>query len=72
MVNISLKIDHEKLLLVVNDNGEGFIEGTKNKKPLGILGMRERTSIMEGEYNIISTPGKGTQVEVMIPVDNEV
>lgn len=72
-VNVSLKIDNDKLLMAIKDNGTGFIvAGTENKKTLGILGMRERAFIMEGEYKITSTPGKGTQVKVIVPVVNVV
>lgn len=30
--------------------------------------MEERASILGGEFSIVSTIGKGTQIQVMIPI----
>ncbi|HWR33454.1 MAG TPA: PAS domain S-box protein, partial [Chitinophagaceae bacterium] len=56
-------------VLAIMDDGIGFDkEAVAAKKTLGILGMKERTSIMEGTYEISSTPGKGTVVTVKVPL----
>ncbi|MGK2862920.1 MAG: PAS domain S-box protein, partial [Chitinophagaceae bacterium] len=50
LVNVSLKKDKNYLSLSIIDNGKGFVlDCNENKKTLGILGMRERTSIMDGK-----------------------
>ncbi len=73
LVDVLLKNDKNYLILSIIDNGKGFVlDCNENKKTLGILGMRERTSIMDGKYNIISSPGNGTQVEVLIPINKVV
>jgi len=70
-VSTSLRNEDGILSMAITDNGKGFtVLGIENKKTLGILGMRERTSIMGGEYKIISAPGNGTTVEVTLPVDS--
>lgn len=70
-VNASVKIENGKLILKVSDNGKGFDPtGIGNNKTLGILGMRERTNMMGGEFIIHSTPGEGTVVEVRVPVSS--
>ncbi len=70
LIEVSLKMEKDFLSLSITDNGKGFeLNCNENKRTLGILGMRERTTIMDGKYNINSSPGKGTQVEVKIPVD---
>lgn len=57
-----------RIELTIRDNGKGFVTtGIENKRTLGILGMRERVSIINGEYSIDSIPGKGTTVKVSIP-----
>lgn len=58
----------------IKDNGRGFLKpdpahGKKNKR-LGLLGMRERVEMVGGSFNVISTPGKGTTVEALIPFAN--
>jgi PAS domain S-box-containing protein len=68
-VNVLLKTYDHKLEMVIRDNGKGFVvQGIENKKTLGILGMRERISIINGEYKIESSPGKGTKVIVNVPL----
>ena len=56
----------------VKDNGKGFhheklTSGKKNKR-LGLLGMRERVEMVHGDFEIRSAPGKGTMVQVRIPL----
>jgi len=54
----------------LNDNGIGFdvlaIEGTSH---YGLKGMRERIHKLGGEFTLNSTPGKGTQIEILIPFE---
>jgi len=70
-VDAALKMEKQNILMSINDNGKGFtVTGIESKKTLGILGMRERALMMGGEYKISSTPGKGTQIEVVVPVNN--
>jgi signal transduction histidine kinase len=35
---------------------------------MGILGMKERTAIIGGTYEIQSAPGKGTLITVKVPL----
>ena len=70
-VYASLKKENEKLLISIKDNGKGFvISSIANKKTLGILGIKERVALLQGEYEIISSPGEGSTVKVMVPVSS--
>lgn len=70
-VNVILRIIDNKLELLIRDNGSGFtVVGIEKKKTLGILGMRERVTIINGDYSIESAPGKGTTVRVSVPLNN--
>ena len=68
-VNIFLKEEDGTLVLEVQDNGRGLtgreISGSKS---LGLLGMRERATMLDGEVNIIGRQGTGTTVGVRIPI----
>lgn len=69
-VNVQLYFRNKKLHLEVQDNGKGFLrKEIENKKTLGILGMKERVSLIKGEYSIESKPGKGTTVRVRVPLE---
>lgn len=54
--------------LVVADNGVG-ISDTKgsDRRPFGLLGMRERAALFGGEIMIQSHPEQGTTVTVCLP-----
>ncbi len=67
-VQVSLLRNNGNLVLKIQDDGKGFDkEKQANKRTLGILGMKERTEMMGGRYEISSVPGRGTTVVVSIP-----
>ncbi|MGV3494717.1 MAG: PAS domain-containing sensor histidine kinase [Ramlibacter sp.] len=59
------------LTLRVVDNGVGF-RTTDPRKPqsLGLVGLRERAHLLQGDVRIESTPGAGTRVEARIPMES--
>lgn len=68
-VNSSLEVIDSELVLTIADNGKGFdVEAAGKKKTLGLLGMKERTIMLGGKYEITSAPGKGTVVKVRVPL----
>ncbi len=68
-VNIYLREEEDKLILEVQDNGRGLTgRELSGSKSLGLLGMRERATMLDGEVNIIGRQGKGTTVGVRIPI----
>ena len=71
-VKVNLEIKNNKLILNITDNGKGFdVESIKTKRTLGLLGMNERTAMMNGNYELISKPGKGTTVRVSVTLENK-
>jgi signal transduction histidine kinase len=69
-VDVSLFNKTHQLVLLIEDNGKGFDTSEDNNKTPGILVMKERARMMSGTYNISSTPGKGTIIEVSVPLNN--
>jgi len=67
-VNVSLRDERDKLILEVQDNGRGVTgQELAQGKSLGMVGMRERATMLDGEVNIIGRQGRGTTVGVCIP-----
>lgn len=63
-------------LLEIEDDGGGFdVEATNRsydkRGSLGMVNLRERTELVNGLLNIDSAPGKGTRVQVYIPLSEE-
>jgi PAS domain S-box-containing protein len=69
-ITASLRVCGPQLIMTIADDGKGFdITVVKKKKTLGLLGMKERTLMMKGTYEITSQPGKGTSLSISIPLD---
>lgn len=66
---VSLKVADKSLVMTISDDGTGFDpQKVSEKRTLGILGMKERTEMIGGTYEINSKPGTGTTVSVSVPV----
>ena len=46
----------------------GFEPGQQRSPRLGLLGMRERVELLNGEFHLHAEPGKGTRIDVRIPL----
>ncbi len=67
--------DVAMLLLEIADNGKGFdvaiINNSYEKRgSLGMVNLRERAEMINAALRIQSAPGKGTRVQVVIPLDD--
>jgi len=68
-VNLSLKQREGQIELKVRDNGIGITEDQiSNPKSFGLIGIRERVKIFDGNNTLKGTPGKGTVMTIKIPV----
>jgi signal transduction histidine kinase len=46
------------------------LDSRRNKR-LGLIGMRERVEMVGGTFRIVSTPGLGTTITVILPFKNK-
>ena len=68
-VEVMLQQVDNLLCMEVRDNGRGITEAEiNNTHSIGLLGMRERASLLGGEVTFEGQPGKGTSVRVTIPL----
>jgi signal transduction histidine kinase len=58
---------NNSLLLKIEDNGKGY-NPNQLSSGFGILGMRERVIAADGEFNLYSAPGCGTQIHITLPI----
>ena len=67
---IVLEPRHDDVVLIVEDNGRGFVREEKANpggRDLGLAGIRERATLMNGTIEVESADGKGTAVFARIP-----
>jgi PAS domain S-box-containing protein len=68
-VDVLLRVEEGALLLSVEDDGRGFDpERLDESKGLGVIGMRERASLIGGTLSIGPGAGGGVRIELRIPL----
>ncbi|MEU5273249.1 sensor histidine kinase [Streptomyces hygroscopicus] len=66
-VDVIVVFDQGGVRLLVRDDGEGFTpDGTQ--EGYGLRGMQARVEEIDGVASVTSSPGRGTTVEVSVPV----
>jgi PAS domain S-box-containing protein len=72
-VTISVSDERGGISLRVADDGAGFdpkvAPATEGAYHLGLGAMRERAAMAGGTFDIVSSPGRGTRVEVWVPIE---
>jgi signal transduction histidine kinase len=66
-VTIQIAVEHNHLLLSVKDDGKGFDTGRESTRH-GLKGMLLRVKRWKGKILIESGPGRGTFIQVRLPV----
>lgn len=62
---------NNKVVLVVRDDGKGFVRERHNGGGWGLQNMTERASLLNGSVQIESAAGKGTRLSVRIPIESK-
>jgi two-component system sensor histidine kinase DegS len=75
-VNITLIFEAMDVRVRIKDDGLGFdVQARKSqaggRPSLGLAGMQERASLLNGTFFVASMPGQGTLVEVTVPYHQE-
>jgi PAS domain S-box-containing protein len=71
-IQVRLSFDEAQVELEIRDDGCGFQIPKRwihlaQAGHLGVVGMRERIQAIQGQLEIISSPGEGTSVQVVVP-----
>jgi len=64
--SIEIQRYNDDLILDISDNGKGF-DSSKKTKGVGLRNITSRSELCNGKVEIISTPGKGFQLRVILP-----
>lgn len=67
-VKISISINPDKLDCSIVDNGSGFFTNKNNRFGNGLRNMQQRITETGGKLIIRSEPGKGTSLELEVPL----
>jgi len=67
-VEIKLSCPADSVRMSIRDNGVGFVLDEKKHASYGIQSMKERITEVGGTIQFITAPGKGTRIEIRVPV----
>lgn len=69
-LKLVFKTQPHQVLLIVQDNGQGFDVEQIAAGRYGLIGLNERVKLLGGSLTINSTPEAGTRLEVIVPLKN--
>lgn len=69
-IEITLTFSNGTVSLRVRDDGRGFVpeQARSTRSGFGLVGMRERTVQLGGQFEVRSSPGHGTEIVATVPV----
>ncbi len=69
-VDVNMSADDTSLKILVEDRGRGFdMDILKDsQRSFGLTGIRERTYLLGGKFEVFSKPGEGTRIMAILPV----
>lgn len=65
---LKLQQKEDRIILRIEDNGIGFDQSLKKKSSYGLATIQERIADIGGDMDLISYPGKGTRMDIRIPL----
>lgn len=69
-IDINIISRQEQIEVLVRDNGKGLDTTLTNNHGLGFTNIRNRTKILEGTVEWVSSIDKGTEVHIIVPTQN--
>lgn len=69
-IKVKLELTRNSISVVVKDDGKGFDMNLDKPESFGILGMKERVELLQGQLSIDSKVGRGTIVIIQVPLES--
>ncbi|MBP9211281.1 MAG: hypothetical protein KBF97_00705 [Bacteroidetes bacterium] len=64
---IAFTATNAHIQIMARDNGKGFTVNAAGSDGFGMTSLKERTRLLNGTLNVVSSPGSGTQLIITIP-----
>ncbi len=65
---VVLEFDSQNIRIIIADDGQGFDSDKKQENSYGLASMKERCSLLQGDFQMKSNPGQGTRIDIRLPV----
>ncbi|ADH98538.1 sensor histidine kinase [Salisediminibacterium selenitireducens] len=70
-ISVKMEIKKTSVVAIVKDDGRGFDPVTKKENSFGLVGMKERVKLLDGDLTIDTKPGKGTLIMLQVPLPQD-
>lgn len=67
-IDVDVEWLEKQVSIIVKDNGSGFDKSIVKSQSFGLMGMKERIELINGDFIINSSPGNGTVLMFIIPL----
>ncbi|WLR50612.1 sensor histidine kinase [Bacillus tianshenii] len=68
-IHVKMEITKKHATMVIKDDGKGFDTSKKKQNAFGLIGMKERVELLEGQLTIDSKLNKGTVIIIQVPLE---
>ena len=69
-VSVEMHVVQDEFRLHIEDDGKGVkLDGDRDKKSFGLLGMKERIRQLNGRITFDSEPGDGFRIDIRLPAE---
>ncbi|GGD10745.1 sensor histidine kinase [Pontibacillus salipaludis] len=68
-IEVKFELKRSLVNIIVKDDGRGFDTSQKKEKSFGLVGMKERVEMLDGEISIDSKLGSGTIIMIQVPLN---
>ncbi|MFN2364005.1 MAG: sensor histidine kinase [Halarsenatibacteraceae bacterium] len=68
---VQIEYTRNDIKILIIDDGKGFNQDDDFENSYGIISMKERCKLLQGDFKISSEPGKGTRISIVLPLDIE-
>jgi len=65
---VMINDQNSEINVIISDNGKGFNTAEKRNDSYGLIGIRERVSLLDGNFEINSEKDKGTELSIVFKV----
>jgi signal transduction histidine kinase len=66
-VSVSVARRDTAVAATIEDDGDGFDPRSVREDGIGLIGMRERLALIDGQLHVESRPGVGTTIVAEVP-----
>jgi two-component system sensor histidine kinase DegS len=70
-IQVRIEMRNDTTVISVKDNGKGFDPKEEKENSFGLIGMKERIEILNGQFSLKSKPNAGTAILIQIPMNHQ-